>query len=135
MANYDAQKKILDAISVVVKAEMEKQTTTNSIIGFVIADPIGFDCTVNVGGQEYACQVPEHLHSWIQKDDIVIIQDLYGDGSKKVVTGKTGSRNASPSLVFYDESVGKNVSGVDVVYDEMGNVKMDTFGTVTEVDI
>ena len=74
--------------------------------------------------------MPEHLHSWIQKDDIVVIQDLYGDGSKKVVTGKTGSRNTSPSLVFYDDETNMNISGVEVVYDEKGNVGMDTFGTV-----
>ena len=130
MASYDTQKNILDAITVVVKAEMGKQSTTNSLVGFVVANPVGFDCTVDVGGREYYCQLPEHLHSWIQKDDIVVIQDLYGDGSKKVVTGKTGSRNASPSLVFYDDETNMNISGVDVVFDDEGNVGMDTFGTV-----
>ena len=130
MASYDTQKNILDAITVVVKAEMGKQSTTNSLVGFVVANPVGFDCTVDVGAIEYYCQLPEHLHSWIQKDDIVVIQDLYGDGSKKVVAGKTGSRNASPSLVFYDDETNMNISGVDVVFDEEGNVGMDTFGTV-----
>lgn len=114
----------------VVKGEIGKSKGTSSKIGYVTEDPRGFECIVSINGQEIDCQIPEHLHSWIQKDDVVIIQDLYGDGSKKVVTGKTGSRNADPSLVFHDEESGRNISGVDIIYDEGGMDKMDAHGTV-----
>lgn len=115
----------------VAKAEIERNKSTSSKIGYVTDDPKGFSCKVSINGLEIECQLPEHLHSWIQKNDVVIIQDLYGDGSKKIVTGKTGSRNTDPSLVFYDEEIGRNVSGVDIVYDESGMGKIDgAYGTV-----
>lgn len=115
----------------VAKSEIGKSKSTSSKVGFVTEDPKGFSCKVSVNGLELDCQLPEHLHSWIQKDDVVIIQDLYGDGSRKVVTGKTGSRNADPSLVFHDEEIGRNISGVDIVYDENDKGKIeDAFGTV-----
>lgn len=130
MGNYDIQKGIIGAMQEVAKAEINKISATSSKIGYVVDDPSGFECTVSISGQEISCQLPEHLHSWIQKNDIVIIQDLYGDGSKKVVSGKTGSRNPEPSLVFYDEESGKNISGVDVIHDESGIGKLDAYGTV-----
>lgn len=115
----------------VAKSEVDKSKSTSSKIGYVVKDPKGFSCKVSVNGLEIECQLPEHLHSWIQKDDVVIIQDLYGDGSKKIVTGKTGSRNTDPSLVFYDEETERNISGVDIVYDESGMNKIDgAYGTV-----
>lgn len=132
MSNYDMQKNIISAIQEITRAEIGKKSTTSSKIGYVVDDPSGFDCKVSIGGQVVSCQLPEHLHSWVQKDDVVIIQDLYGDGSRKVVTGKTGSRNTEPSLVFHDEESGRNISGVDVVHDESGIGKLDTYGTVEE---
>jgi len=129
MASYDTQKNIIDAIKTIVSAEVTKTSTTSSKVGIVVEDPVGFSCNVDIGGQTFSCQLPEHLHSWIQANDIVIVQDLYGDGSKKIVTGKTGSINPTPSLVFFDEASQKNISGVDYVEDENGN-KMDTYGTI-----
>ena len=131
MGDYDLQRDIVNAIKIVVNGELSKNTHTSSLIGIIKDEPIGFDCVVTINGQDMDCQLPEHLHTWIQKNDIVIVQDLYGNGSKKVVTGKTGSVNPSPSLVFHDEALGKNISGRDMVFDEQGN-KMDTFGTIQE---
>lgn len=130
MAGLDIQKGIIEAIKTVVESELGSSTTTSSKIGYVVENPSGYDCIVAIGGQNYSCQIPEHLHSWVQKDDVVIIQDLYGDGVKRVVTGKTGSRNSAPSLVFYDEEKERNVSGVDIIVDEIDGSNIDTFGTV-----
>lgn len=124
------QRNIIGAMQELIKVELGKQQSTSSKIGFVVKDPKGFQCTVSINGQEIDCQLPEHLHSWIQKDDVVIIQDLYGDGSKKVVTGKTGARHSAPSLVFFDEESGRNISGVDIVHDESGIGKLNAYGTV-----
>lgn len=130
MSNYDIQQGIIKAMQDVAKAEIGKSQSTSSKIGIVVKEPRGFNCTVSINGQDIDCQLPEHLHSWIQKNDIVIIQDLYGDGSKKVVTGKTGSVNSDPSLVFFDEESGRNVSGVDIINDESGIGRLDAYGTV-----
>lgn len=130
MSNYETQRSIVEAIKSIVDSELSKSTTTNSQIGFIQSDPVGFDCKVVISEQVYSCQLPEHLHTWIQKDDIVIVQDLYGDGAKKIVTGKVGQKMQSPSLVFFDEEKGKNISGVDMVYDEKVDKKIDTHGTI-----
>lgn len=114
----------------VARSEVKNSKTTSSKIGYVVEDPSGFDCTVHIDGQDVSCTLTEHLHSWIQKDDVVIVQDLYGDGRNRIVTGKTGSRNTAPSIVFHDEGTGKNISGVDVIHDENGIGKMDTYGIV-----
>lgn len=130
MNNYEVQKSIVTSIKAVVDAEIGKINTTSSQIGTILEDPSGFDCRVKIGIEEYTCQLPEHLHTWIQKDDIVIVQDLYGNGAKKVVTGKTGSTNKGSSLVFYSEEENKLIGGVDAIFDEEGNEKLNTYGTV-----
>lgn len=132
MEEHELQHIFLDAIKTVVTSEMSKSTGTNSKIGVVVKEPVGFECVVLLNKQETKCQLPEHLHSWIQKGDIVIVQDLYGDGSKRVVTGKTGDTHQQPSLVFEDSDTGKLISGRDAVYDETGNNNLSTFGTIEE---
>lgn len=129
MSNYDSQVKIIEAIGKVVDSKLDTLSTTNSTIGFVVDEPQGFDCTVSINDHNFEAILPEHLHTWIQKDDIVIVQDLYGDGRKKVITGKTGSRQQVPTLVFYDDEKGRNVSGRDGIFDGSGN-KLDGIGTV-----
>lgn len=127
MANRDLQKKMVDTIVSIVDAKLNRNTTTNSRFGYVVNDPEGFSAIVSINGEEYQCTLPEHLHTWVQKDDVVIIQDLFGNGSKLVITGKTGSRMETPQLVFFDED--KAVSGVDVLIDEKGN-KVNSAGTI-----
>lgn len=129
MSNYDMQKSVVESIRTIVDMEISKISKTDSQIGVIQSDPLGFSCKVMIGEYTYTCQLPEHLHTWIQKDDIVIVQDLYGDGAKKIVTGKVGQKQESPSLVFYDEEEGRNISGVDGLFDEMGS-KKDEYGTV-----
>ena len=129
MNSYDMQKNIIQAIETVVESKIGSRDTTNSLSGIVVEDPSGFACKVEINGQVYNCQLPEHLHSWIQKNDIVIVQDLHNNGLKRVVTGKTGSIISDASLVFNDEESGKLIGGVDYIEDENGN-KMDTYGTI-----
>lgn len=129
METSQIQKMLADSISKAVDIKLSSFQTTNSTVGLVLDEPIGFECTVKVGVNEYLCSIPEHLHSWIQKDDVVIIQDLYNDGRKRMIIGKTGQVQKSPSLVFADPETDKNMSGVDGIFDEKGD-KLDTCGTV-----
>lgn len=123
------QNAMFDAISKVVDVKMGTMSTTGSTIGVVSSEPIGFTCNVKINDEEFECTIPEHLHPWIQKDDIVIIQDLYSNGQKRIVTGKTGQLQQSPSLVFYDPKQKKNTSGVDGLFDSEGK-KTNLIGTV-----
>lgn len=129
MNNYDLQKSVIKAIETVVEAKIGENSTTNSTMGIVVEDPKGFTCKVDMNGQVFTCSLPEHLHTWIQKDDIVIVQDLYNDGVKRIVTGKTGSTRPSPSIVFSDDS-GRLIGGVDYIEDENGNKMNDSYGTI-----
>lgn len=129
MAGLNSQKQIVDAIEQVVDLKLAKQKTTSSRIGIVKEDPVGFEAKVSIGEDVYDCTLPEHLHTWIQKGDVVIVQDLYADGSRLMITGKTGSTMETPSLVFFEGE--HAISGVDVVIDGNGE-KIDTAGTILE---
>ena len=129
METYDIQKKIVDSISVAVESKLSNFNTTNSTIGVVKETPTNFTCKVELNGEYIDCLLPEHLHSWIEKGDIVIIQDLYNNGQKRIVVGKTGQLSEDPALVFEEGSVGKLMSGVGGIFDETG-AKIEANGTV-----
>lgn len=124
MEAYEMQKQIFDSIQTAIDSSISKINTTNSTIGLVSEDPDGFICNVKINSEIVECSLPEHLHSWIQKDDIVIVQDLYNNSQKRVVTGKTGQINKSPSLVFEDASDMKLKSGVDGMFDKLEDEKV-----------
>lgn len=128
MEKNEAQKLILDAINEVVNYKVAGIQATSSTFGLVVDMPVGYEANVQIMGQNYECQLPEHLHSWIQKGDIVIVQDMLNDGQKRIITGKVGSKQESPSLVFEDTKSGRLVSGVEGIFDE--GERMDVHLTV-----
>ncbi|MEX3625173.1 hypothetical protein [Viridibacillus arvi] len=105
------QDSLLEAIDIMVSDSVKKTKYTSSTIGKVKSITLP-DCIVSLPDNEITCVIPEHLHDWIQKDDIVIVQDLYNDNTKKAVVGKVGS-SRPVSLVMYDVELGRGVSGVD----------------------
>ena len=127
MSEVDAQRQAIHAIEKVIDSKMSTFNHTRSEIGVVTEDPRGFDAKVKIGKDIVSCTVSEHLHSWIQKDDIVTIQDLYGDGQKRLIVGKMNQIQNSPSLVFYDPETDKNISGRDGIFE--GDDKIN-YGTV-----
>ena len=128
MNGEEFQDAILEAVDIVVKSRIGSIGYTNSQVGVVLEDPRGYDAQVKIRDTVVSCIVPEHLHSWIQKDDIVIIKDLYNDGQKMVIDAKTGQLQSTPSLVFYDPEKDRLISGVDGIFDESGN--KIAYGTV-----
>lgn len=124
----ELQEKIIETVETIVDYKIRNFTTPSNTIGVVREEPNGFDCLVKINQDEITCLLPEHLQTWIQKGDVVLIQDLYGDGSRYTVTGKTGSVMESPQLVFTDEETGRNISGVDGIFDDEGRI--DTTGTI-----
>lgn len=129
MNKTELQDRLLDTISTVVDMKMGNSGSPINKIGVVKEEPIGFDCIIEIGLDMIECVLPEHMQTWIQKGDVVLVQDLYGDSSKFVVIGKTGSVMTTPQLAFMDEETGKNISGVDGIFDEEGN-RLNTAGTV-----
>lgn len=117
------QDSLLEAIDIMVSDSIKKAKYTSSTIGKVKSVKLP-DCVVTLADNEVTCVLPEHLHNWIQKDDIVIVQDLYNDNSKKTVVGKVGS-SRPVSLVIFDEAVGKDISGVDATENPLTGVTDD----------
>lgn len=117
------QASILKAIDIVVSKNIKETKYTASNVGLV-RTVSGFDCTVEVQGSELSCVLMEHLHDWIQEDDIVIIQDLYNDNTKKAVIGKIGTSRPT-SFTIYDDQKGKSVSGVEQLYDTTTNEEVN----------
>lgn len=128
MEKVDKQTLLLDTINEIVEHKISFATGTQTVVGVVISDPSGYECKVKIGMDELSCTLPEHLHTWIQKDDVVTVQDFRGDGMSLMVTGKTGSIHKSPSIVFNDEKTNKLVSGVDGAFE--GDDKLDGHLTV-----
>lgn len=110
------QNKILEAVDIIVKENINNAKYTSSNVG-IVKSVNGFDCIVEIQDNEYSCILMEHLHDWIQEDDIVIVQDLYNNNSKRTVIGKIGS-SRPVSLTFEDSNIKKGISGVDAVIDE-----------------
>ena len=119
----DMQENIIRAIRTVVGAEMQSMNATKSTIGIVLENPKNYKAKVKINDDVFEAIVPEHVHHWIQKDDVVVIRDLYNDKKKLVIEGKTGHIGGEPQLVFSDaRDTDKYVSGVDGVFDENGNL-------------
>lgn len=119
----DMQENIIRAIRTVVGAEMQSMNATKSTIGIVLDNPKNYKAKVKINDDVFEAIVPEHVHHWIQKDDVVVIRDLYNDKKKLVIEGKTGHISGEPQLVFSDaRDTDKYVSGVDGVFDENGNL-------------
>ena len=130
MSKAEMQGKIIETIDSIVKHRINEYATPSNRIGVVIEEPEGFDCIVKSGIDTITCLLPEHLQTWIQKNDVVLIQDLYGDGSRYTITGKTGSTMETPQLVFSDQETGKNISGVDGIFDKETGERLNTAGTI-----
>lgn len=117
----DGHMELINAIMTIVDGKLDSYSTTSSLTGVVTEDPVGFKCKVNINNEIYECTLAEHLHSWIQKDDVVIVQDLYNNKQRLMVTGKTGQLQSSPSLVFFNPKSERLESGVDGVFDSSGD--------------
>lgn len=121
MTVADTQKNIIDAIKTIVDEKVGHNNVPQTMVGVVAEDPQGYKCIVNVQGTEKICTLPEHLHDWISKDDIVFVSDIYGNNSELVVTGSSGSTRKQ-TLVVNDENKQKLVSGVTKFENENGEL-------------
>lgn len=129
---YSNQKLLIDAIETIVDRKLDNYNSTTSVIGVLVEDPDEFTGKVKIVDDIFTCTIPEYLHTWLQKDDVVIVQDLFNDGRKKTIIGKTGkTRVTDPSLVFYRD--GHNYYGVDGVFNEDTDEKI-SYATVEEGD-
>ena len=111
MSATEKQKQIIDAITVIAQEEAKKARGPKVEVGVVVQDPTGYQCIVRIQNTEKTCILPEHLHAWISKDDIVLVTDTNGTGANLVVTGSTGSTR-DQTLVVNNEKTQRLEGGV-----------------------
>lgn len=117
------QNSLIDAINIIVKENINQTKYTSSNVGLVKSVK-GFDCIVEMQDSEVSCTLMEHLHDWVDVDDIVIVQDLYNNNIKRAVIGKVGT-SRPVSLTIFDDNKGKSVSGVEHLYDQSEDEKVN----------
>lgn len=120
MSISDTQKQLLSAMKLVAEGTQQNNGPVMKV-GVVAEDPEGYKCIVNIQGTEKECVLPEHLHDWISKDDIVYVTDLYGNEAELMVSGSSGSTRKQ-SLVVNDENKNKLVGGVTKFEDNDGTL-------------
>lgn len=113
------QDKILSSINEVVQGSVKSLNIPKIYVGTVVQDPVGYKCIVNIYNSDKETILPEHLHDWISKDDIVLVQDTNGQGTNLVIIGSSGSTRAQ-TLVVHDNESKHNISGVTKIEDEDG---------------
>ncbi|PWT34586.1 hypothetical protein DKZ29_07925 [Limosilactobacillus reuteri] len=116
-----AQKNLLKGIENVVDAKIRQMSKPEIMTGVVAEDPKGYKCIVRFNDTEKVCLLPEHLHDWISKDDIVFVTDTRGNQSQLVVTGSSGSTRGQ-TLVINDENKDKLTGGVTKFEDNNGDL-------------
>ena len=121
MSVSETQKNLLEAMRIMSGDSSNSPSGPQIQVGVVAEDPKGYKCIVKIQGTEKTCTLPEHLHDWISKDDIVFVTDLYGNESNLVVTGSSGSIKGQ-TLVVNDEEKNKLSGGVTKFEDENGNL-------------
>lgn len=87
--NDDVQKSLIEAIEILVDAQLKNEAYTSSHIGLV-KEINGFDVMVEIYGSATKCKLAEHLHTLIKVNDIVLVQDLYNNNVKKFIVSKIG---------------------------------------------
>jgi hypothetical protein len=117
----NAQKNLLQSIENVVDAKMRQMSKPEIMTGVVAEEPSGYKCIVRFNDTEKVCLLPEHLHDWISKDDIVFVTDTRGNQSQLIVTGSSGSTRGQ-TLVVNDEDKKRLVSGVTKFESEDGTL-------------
>lgn len=90
-------------------------------MGRVYEQPIGQDCLVEKADSILKATIPIGLVPFIGKSNIVVVQDLFNDGSQRIVIGSVSDRK-SP-LQIYDTIEGIVISSVlDIWLESEGRV-------------
>ncbi len=87
MTNYEQS--LVEGIEIIVKQAIKDTPYTSSHVGRVLKLK-GLEATVDVNGVEIGCYLLEHMSGQVGVDDIVVVQDLFNNGSSKYILSKIG---------------------------------------------
>jgi hypothetical protein len=116
--SQDIQNSIIEAIQIVAGERLRNVNFTKSYTGIIKS--IDFENNkgiVEIYESEYECIIPHNLTSFVDKDDIVIVQDIDNNRFKYVVQGVISSTNKD-MFHIYDTIEDKIISSVLQLWDE-----------------
>jgi hypothetical protein len=116
--SQDIQNSIIEAIQIIAKERLKNVNFTKSYTGIV--KTIDFEnnkAMVEIFADNYECIVPHNLSSFIDKDDIVIVQDINNNKFKMVIQGVISSTNKD-MFHIYDPVTDEIISSVLQLWDE-----------------
>lgn len=115
MSNTDMQTAIIDSINILVEDKINKLNYVKFRQGVVLSVD-GYSCIVRIAETDFECKLMEHLHSWIEPQDVVNVE-VGGNGTELFVSGKIGTTKTN-SFVVEDATTSNYVSGIEGVEDE-----------------
>lgn len=114
--NQELQNSLIETIKIVAGERLKNVNFTKSYTGLVkeMYDNVA---VVEIFESDYECMIPHNLSSYIEKNDIVIVQDISNNRFKKIVLGVISSLNKD-MFHIYDTTTDTIVSSVLQLWDE-----------------
>ncbi|EOO44266.1 MULTISPECIES: hypothetical protein [Bacillus] len=112
----DIQQSLLETVQILAGERLKNVNFTKSYTG-IVRDVKGLRCIVEVLGSESECIIPYNLVSFIDVDDIVIVQDIGNNNAQKIVQGVISSLHKD-MFHIYDPIEDRIVSSIEQLWDE-----------------
>jgi len=112
----DIQNSLLETVRILAGERLKNVNFTKSYTG-IVRDVKGLRCVVEVFGSESECIIPHNLVSFVDIDDIVIVQDIGNNNAQKIVQGVISSINQD-MFHIYDDVENRIVSSIEQLWDE-----------------
>lgn len=119
----NVQNSLISTIQTVAGEQIRNINFTKSFTG-IVKKIDGLSCVVEIFGSDSDCIIPHNLLPFIDKDDIVIIQDIANNGIKRIVQGVISSLHKD-MFHIYDPIENRIVSSVMRLWDEETNQPID----------
>lgn len=114
--SLDVQNSLIQAIQIMAGEKLKNVNFTKSYTG-VVRSVNGSTATVEILGTNSECIIPMNLASYIDKDDVVIVQDINNSNAQKIIQGVIASTQQW-MFHIYDPVEDKIVSSVLQLWDE-----------------
>ncbi|HFK1434992.1 TPA: hypothetical protein ACGXNJ_005146 [Bacillus cereus] len=112
----DIQQSLLETVRILAGERLKNVNFTKSYTG-IVRDVKGLRCIVEVLGSESECIIPYNLVSFIDVDDIVIVQDIGNNNAQKIVQGVISSLHKD-MFHIYDPVEDRIISSIEQLWDE-----------------
>lgn len=114
--SMDIQSKLIETIQLITGEKLKNVNFTKSYTG-IVRSIKGSNAIVEIFENELECTIPHNLLSFVDIDDIVIVQDIANNGIKRIIQGVISSLNKD-MFHIYDPVANEIVSSIMQLWDE-----------------